>query len=148
MQPYQTVVGSIVCAALAAPACVNEGVPPPVAKAEAPMAGAPAAPLHVAADDDAELAGAWEAADWGQVTINGRTGSYTDTYGTGPGRFELRKTGDHMYSGVWGESKARHGTLTVTLSSDGRKLTGTWAPDTDVTIGGREGGPINWVKKR
>jgi hypothetical protein len=147
MKPYQTIVGPIVCAALAVPACVNTDGPPPVAKAEAPMAAAPAAPLRVAADDNADLTGAWEGADWGQVTIDGRAGSYTDTYRTGPGRFELRKTGDHTYSGVWGESKARHGTLTLTLSSDGRKLTGTWAPDADVTIGGKEGGPINWVKK-
>jgi hypothetical protein len=116
--------------------------------AASPGANAPAAATAApaAAADYADLTGGW-ISDWGVVKIDGNVGSYSDTYGTGPGRLEFTKTGDHAYSCVWGESKKRHGTMTVTLSSDGRKLTGRWSPDADVTIGGRGGGPINWVKK-
>jgi hypothetical protein len=96
---------------------------------------------------DAGLDGTWTGADWGTVTFAGGVGSYTDTYGTGPGRLQLERMGDHTYAGVWGESTKRHGTLTVTLSKDASGLTGTWYVDPDCTIGKKGGGPIRWTKK-
>jgi hypothetical protein len=109
-----------------------------------------AAPAPSAAPDAADysqLTGNWVGSDWGQVKIDGRTGTYTDTYSGGFGKLEFTKTGEREYTAIWGESKQRHGTLKATLSEDGRKLTGSWTPDPDVTIGTRAGGSINWMKR-
>jgi hypothetical protein len=38
--------------------------------------------------------------------------------------------------------------MTVTLSQDGKKLTGKWLVGTDSAIGGKGGGAINWSKKK
>lgn len=115
---------------------------PATTGASAAAAGATAA----AAADYADLTGDWSS-DWGKVTINGNTGSYTDTYSGGPGKLEFTKKGDRQYTAVWSESKQRHGTMNVTLSADGTKLTGKWTPDADVTVGTKAGGAINWTKK-
>jgi hypothetical protein len=126
--------------------------PPPRAGAngatQAPTPDAQRVQEHRAklAVEPSELSGAW-ISDWGDLTISGYSGTYTATYGTGPGTIAFTKVGDHTYDAVWGESKMRHGTLTVTLTDDGRRLRGKWRPDADVTIGGSEGGPIDWVKK-
>src|SRR5205085_7408221 len=95
------------------------------------------------------IAGQWAAADWGEVTIAADgSGTYTDTYGTGPGRLQIRRTDDGRYEGTWGESSERHGTLVLVLAPDGRTLTGSWTPDPQSTIGTTTGGPIQWSRRR
>lgn len=93
------------------------------------------------------LVGRW-ISDWGAVKIEGKSGTYTDTYGGGIGQLEFTQTAPRQYAVKWSESKARHGTMTVTLSDDDKKLEGTWTPDPDCTIGSRSGGSVHWVKRR
>lgn len=96
-----------------------------------------------------EAAGEWTGDDWGSVVIApDGSGSYTDTFGTGPGRLHLRRAGERLYAGVWGESSQRFGTIELLLSSDGRTLSGAWAPDPRSTIGSRTGGPVAWTRHR
>lgn len=97
--------------------------------------------------DLSELAGDWTG--WGRVTwASDGTGTYTDTYGTGPGTMQLRRSGDRTYEGTWRESAARHGTMVMSLSADGSQLTGTWSPDPDCTIGTRQGGTLTLRRRR
>src|SRR5262245_43483358 len=64
-----------------------------------------------------ELVGSWSSRDWGEVVLNADgTGTYTDTFGTGPGRMQLDRTGDRSYKGTWWESNQRSGTLVIVLS--------------------------------
>jgi hypothetical protein len=95
----------------------------------------------------AGLAGAWTSSDWGTIDLRADgTGSYSSTYGTGPGRMSLRPIGRGRFAGTWGESAQRHGTLTLELSPDGRTLTGTWTPDPSCTIGTATGGTLVWTR--
>ncbi len=95
----------------------------------------------------AQLAGAWTSSDWGTIELSAAgSGSYSSTYGTGAGRFSLRPIGGRRFSGTWGESAQRHGTLTLELSLDGRTLTGTWTPDPSCTIGTMMGGTLVWTR--
>jgi hypothetical protein len=95
-----------------------------------------------------EPVGSWASRDWGEVVLNADgTGTYTDTFGTGPGRIELAPTCDRSYKGSWGESNQRSGTLVIILSPDGRTITGIWTPDASSTIGSKTGGTILWARK-
>jgi hypothetical protein len=95
-----------------------------------------------------EPVGSWASRDWGEVVLNADgTGTYTDTFGTGPGRIRLDPTCDRSYKGSWGESNQRSGTLVIILSPDGRTITGTWTPDASSTIGSKTGGAILWTRK-
>ena len=95
-----------------------------------------------------QLAATWTSADWGTIELHADgTGSYTSTYGTGPGRIVLSALGGHRYSGRWSESSQRHGTLTLELAADGRTITGTWTPDPNCTIGTQNGGTIAWTRR-
>ena len=99
------------------------------------------------AADFSELAGDWTG--WGRVTwASDGSGTYTDTYGTGPGTMKLRRTGDRTYEGTWGESAKRHGTMVISLSGDSNQITGTWKPDPDCTIGTRQGGSLTFRRKQ
>lgn len=60
------------------------------------------------------------------VVIKGNKGTYTNTYGTGPGTFEFNKTGECTYKSYLGESVKRHGTLSFTVSKDGQTIKGTF----------------------
>jgi hypothetical protein len=94
------------------------------------------------------VTGAWSAADWGDVVIGpDGAGSYSSTYGTGPGRLQLRPVGERRYEGSWGESAQRFGTLVLELSPDGQRITGSWTPDPQSTIGTRTGGSIAWTRR-
>jgi hypothetical protein len=100
----------------------------------------------VTSDFDA-IAGRWNGG-WGFVVIRSDgTGSYTDTYKTGPGEMTLEVVRPGSYRGSWGESEQRHGTLEVTVSEDGNRLTGSWEPDPDSTIGTKSGGTITWTRE-
>jgi hypothetical protein len=95
-----------------------------------------------------EPAGSWSGSDWGEVVVRADgSGAYTDTFGTGPGVLELRRTGQNEYVGCWSESSQRFGTLEIVLAPDGRTITGHWAPDPRSTIGSRTGGPIVWTRR-
>lgn len=93
-----------------------------------------------------EAAGTWSGPGWGRVTLRrDGTGTYTDTYGTGPGRIEFRAVGDG-YAGRWMESSQRFGTLRFTLAPDGREIVGAWAPDPACTIGTPSGASLRWTR--
>jgi hypothetical protein len=95
-----------------------------------------------------ELAGAWSGRDWGELVLNADgTGTYTDTFGTGPGQLRFDRTGDHSYKGTWWESDQRSGTMVFELSPDGQTITGDWTPDPSSTIGSETGGAILWTRK-
>jgi DNA-binding beta-propeller fold protein YncE len=105
---------------------------------------APAAPI--------DLSGKWSGfesgSDWGWVTIQGNRGTYTDTYGPEPGKLEFHRIGPNAYSGTWGESDKRHGTMSFTVSDDGNKITGTYKADKDVEIDPQyRRGVIYWVRQ-
>jgi hypothetical protein len=108
----------------------------------------PAAPTVGQSFVTFEPVGSWASRDWGEVVLNADgTGTYTDTFGTGPGRIELAPTCDRSYKGSWGESNQRSGTLVIILSPDGRTITGIWTPDASSTIGSKTGGTILWTRK-
>jgi hypothetical protein len=94
------------------------------------------------------VAGRWSGADWGDVVIGGDgSGSYTSTYGTGPGQLQIRRAGERTYEGTWSESSQRYGALVLELAPDGRTITGAWRPDSQSTIGSRTGGPVVWTRR-
>ncbi len=95
-----------------------------------------------------ELAGSWSGPDWGELVLNADgTGTYTDTFGTGPGQVQFERTGDHSYKGTWRESDRRSGTMEFELSPDGQTITGAWTPDPNSTIGSKTGGAILWSRR-
>lgn len=109
--------------------------------------GKSAAPVASGGGDCSELVGEWAGSDWGKVEFKGCWGGYTDTYGTGPGLIDLRQTGPGTYQGTWSESKKRQGILGLSLSGDGRTITGSWEPDPESAVGGKTGGSITWTRK-
>lgn len=116
---------------------------------QAPARAAP--PLLVATGDApvtvADVTGQWSGPEWGRVVLNADgTGTYTDTYGTGPGRIALHAAGDG-YDGRWEESSRRFGTLHIVLSPSGREITGTWTPDPECTLGAMRGGALRWTRE-
>jgi tripartite motif-containing protein 71 len=99
-----------------------------------------------------DLSGKWSGfeagSDWGWVTIQGNRGTYTDTYGPGPGKLEFHRTGRNAYSGTWGESDKRHGIMSFTVSDDGHKIIGTYEADKDVTLDPHyRTGIIYWIRQ-
>jgi hypothetical protein len=92
--------------------------------------------------------GIWDGGDWGTVTLQNNTGSYTNTMGTGPGKMDIKNTNGRNYSGTWGESEQRHGTLQLTLSKDGNAVQGTWKADQNCTVNPGNEGTIQWKKKQ
>jgi hypothetical protein len=105
----------------------------------------PGSPAVRRSDALTALRGEWRG--WGDVTIRGNIGGYTDTYRTGPGLFSLVQTGERAFLGTWGESSRRHGTFTATLSGDGKTLSGTWQASSASTIGPGAGGTLTWTRK-
>ncbi len=94
------------------------------------------------------LAGSWSGGDWGDVVVRADgSGTYTDTFGTGPGVFELHHAGENKYAGSWSESSQRFGTLAIVFAPDGRTIDGRWDPDPRSTIGSQTGGPITWTRR-
>jgi len=94
-----------------------------------------------------ELMGSWSGRDWGGVVLNADgTGTYTDTFGSGPGQMRFGRTSDHSYKGTWWESDQRLGTFAFELSLDGQTITGAWTPDPSSTIGSKTGGAILWTR--
>lgn len=90
--------------------------------------------------------GRWSGPEWGEVALNhDGTGTYSDTYGTGPGRIEFHAAGDG-YDGRWRESDRRFGTMHFTLTPGGREIVGRWAPDPECSIGSMSGGVLHWMR--
>lgn len=125
------------------------GAPQTGASQTGPQAqSSPGQPVAAAAPHEIEAAGEWSGDDWGNVVIaTDGTGSYTDTFGTGPGRLRLQGGGDRRYAGTWGESSQRFGTLELLLSPDGRTITGTWTPDPRSSLGSPTGGSLVWTRR-
>jgi hypothetical protein len=94
-----------------------------------------------------DLSGEWSGAGWGKVVISGARGTYTDTYQTGPGTFELRRTGRHTYEGTWGESKKRFGTLSFVTSEDERTIAGIYQADASCAIDPGSTSTFQWSRK-
>ncbi len=109
--------------------------------------GKAAAPSASGGGDCAELVGEWTGSDWGQVEFKGCWGGYTDTFHTGPGLIDVKPSGPRTYKGTWSESRNRHGIMELTLSEDGRTITGSWEPDPGCTIGAKTGGSVAWSRK-
>ncbi len=95
---------------------------------------------------DKSLSGEWTG-DWGYVVIKGNKGTYTDTYGTGPGTFEFDKAGEGIYNGIWGESVKRHGTMSFTVSGDSKVISGSSKADDNCKINPGSQGSIHWIRK-
>lgn len=123
------------------------GGPPPLTRSPPRLAVATGSTSAVSAVSSvAKLAGRWSGPEWGWVVLNSDgNGSYTDTYGTGPGRIELHAVGDG-YEGRWVESSRRFGTLRFVLEPNGEAIVGTWAPDPRCTIGTTTGGSLRWSR--
>ena len=69
-----------------------------------------------------ELAGSWSGRDWGELVLNADgTGTYTDTFGTGPGQVRFDRTGDHSYMGTWRESDLEHHILSSSRAGIGEE---------------------------
>src|SRR5713101_4885263 len=104
---------------------------------------APPAPTTGATKD---LVDEWNG--WGGVEIKSKEGAYEgtykDTFGTGPGTFKFRKTGDLTYDGTWGESEKRHGTFTLTVSQDGNSIKVNWKADANSKIRPGDKGDDTW----
>jgi hypothetical protein len=94
-----------------------------------------------------QLNGTWTGADWGTVTLDGLTGTYSDTYGTVPGRISLTMQKDGTYSGTWAEGTLRFGTLDLKFEGSDA-LTGNWKADPKSEKQAKEGGPIRWTRTR
>ncbi len=96
-----------------------------------------------------DLAGEWNG--WGGVEIKSKNGAYEgtykDTFGTGPGTFKFRKTGEFTYDGTWGESEKRHGTFTLTVSQDGNSIKVNWKADDNSKIRPGEKCEDTWTRK-
>lgn len=102
------------------------------------------APVATAGPLDAN--GRWSGSGWGEVVLRGDgTGTYTDTYGTGPGRIEFHAAGGG-YEGRWMESARRFGTLRFAVAEDGRAINGEWTPDPECILGTTTGGAIRWTR--
>jgi RNA polymerase sigma factor (sigma-70 family) len=103
-------------------------------------------------DRTADLSGRWEGEDWGRVELKAvkpgtYEGTYTDTFGPGPGTITLAwSADDRRYTGTWAEGKDRFGTISV--RADGREIRGAFATDPACRL--RPGKPaladLRWVR--
>jgi hypothetical protein len=99
-------------------------------------------------DANAEgIDGRWDGGqDWGEVIIDGLSGTYSDTFGADPGEIELVQTSDTTYEGTWNEGgTARFGTMELEVRSSDL-IVGTWNADPASTIAGSSGGQLRWEK--
>lgn len=98
-------------------------------------------------DDSSSLDGRWDGGeDWGEVIIDGLTGTYSSTFGPDLGVIELTEVGEGVYEGTWGEGgTSRFGTIQLTQES-GDVVTGEWTADPDSEIPGSSGGLIRWER--
>lgn len=98
------------------------------------------------AGDDG-IDGRWDGgADWGEVIIDGLSGTYSDTFGDDPGEIELVQTSGTTYEGTWNEQgTARFGTIELEVRSED-VIVGTWTADPASTISGSSGGQLRWEK--
>lgn len=95
-----------------------------------------------------EISGTWRGDGWGDVTLRpDGTGTYTDTYGSVPGRLQIRRTGARTYAGSWGEVIDRHGVLVFVIEADGRTLRGAWTPDPGCSVGTSTGASLIWTRR-
>ena len=73
--------------------------------------------------------GSWSGPDWGTVTLEGLSGTYTGSYGRAATTIELKWTGGRSFVGTWREGTFRSGWLQMTLTGDGAECSGTWGAD-------------------
>jgi hypothetical protein len=109
--------------------------------------GAPPVQAAAQSENRFALAGRWTGDEWGDVVVaSDGSGSYTDTYHTGPGRLHLVRAGERRYEGTWSESSQRYGTVVLELAPDGEVARGTWTPSQESTIGSMTGGSVLWLR--
>lgn len=99
--------------------------------------------------DPGDLSGDWDgsSSEWGKVQIRGLAGTYTDTYGPPPGTLTLEKSGPREFRGTWKENEKHGGTLSFTVSEDGRTASGTYKTwDTSPRRPGFEG-KVHWTRR-
>lgn len=95
-----------------------------------------------------EIAGAWHGTGWGDVVLRADgTGSYSDTYSSGPGRLQIHRTGPRTYAGTWGESARRHGVVVLVFEAGGGTLRGAWSPDPECSLGTHTGDALTWTRR-
>ncbi len=92
------------------------------------------------------LTGEWNGRSWGNIVFNGYEGTYTGTYNKKLGWIKLKKESDTSFSGTWGESDERFGSLTVGWEDD-NQLTGTWQVDPKARKRATNSGRIRWTRK-
>jgi RNA polymerase sigma factor (sigma-70 family) len=102
--------------------------------------------------EPADISGRWQGEDWGQVELKRikpgiYEGTYTDTFGPGPGTITLKWSAeDRRFTGAWAEGKDRYGVLSV--RPDGREIRGAFTTDPNCKI--RPGKPaladLRWVR--
>jgi hypothetical protein len=114
------------------------------------LVGTVSAMIGCAQDDTESLSGPWDgtASEWGQVHLKGNEGTYTDTYGPGPGTLAFRKVGPRAYEGTWKETETHGGTLSFQVSEDGHTIEGKYT--TAKTSPRRPGyeGKVLWSRKK
>lgn len=94
-----------------------------------------------------QLSGKWTGIDWGNVTLDGLNGTYSDTYGTAPGLIHLTAQTNGTYSGTWSEGTLRFGTLEVRFDGPDA-LTGTWTADPKSKKKAKDGDRIRWTRMK
>ncbi len=90
----------------------------------------------------------WDGGDWGDVLVDSDLrASYSANCGTGISRMIFRKTGPLTYSGTWGESSRRYGTIDVVVSDNRKSVTGRWEAIEGKTLGSGPSGLVKWTVK-
>jgi len=83
--------------------------------------------------------------------IKGSEGTYSDTWGPGPGILKFQKTGERSYTGTWCDSAEgevlQQGTMSFTVSEDGKTIAGTWEAGRDCEINPGGKGAIRWTRE-
>lgn len=148
-------VSAAVLLALAAVGAAVALVAPPSWAAQKQRVGGPGLPdLRPVGEPEkaADLSGRWQGEEWARVELKAvkpgtYEGTYTDTFGPGPGTISLTwEAFDRRFNGTWAEGKDRFGTISVRL--DGGEIRGAFTTDPNCKI--RPGKPaladLRWVR--
>ena len=107
-----------------------------------------------ATGDPPDIAGEWTGKDWGSVVLKQSdggeiTGTYTDVFGTEPGKIELKWSRiERRFNGIWNEGKDRYGKISIRLLND--EIRGGWTTNRKAKINGGtpELADLLWVRPK